>query len=80
MEVLNAVPIVTPSQFRFWQWIANYYLAPLGDVYKAAFPGILKKVDKKTKTKTNLQLGVAKTNTCHWDGELPSLSLSSSCR
>ena len=78
MEVLNAEPIVTPSQFRFWQWIANYYMAPLGDVYKAAFPGILKKVDKKTKTNTNLQLGVAKAKTCHSDGELPLLSLSSS--
>ena len=74
MEVLNAEPIVTPSQFRFWQWIANYYMAPLGDVYKAAFPGILKKVDKKTKTKSNLQFGVAKTKTCHSDGELPLLS------
>ncbi|MBR2193211.1 MAG: primosomal protein N' [Bacteroidaceae bacterium] len=43
MQVLDAEPIVTQSQFRFWQWIATYYLSPLGDVYKAAFPGILKK-------------------------------------
>ena len=43
MQVLDAEPIVTQGQFRFWQWIATYYLSPLGDVYKAAFPGILKK-------------------------------------
>lgn len=43
IQVLDAQPIVTQSQFRFWQWIARYYLSPLGDVYKAAFPGILKK-------------------------------------
>ena len=57
MQVLDAEPIVTQSQFRFWQWIATYYLAPLGDVYKAAFPGILKKAPtggrKRKNTKKN---------------------------
>jgi len=49
VEVLNAPPIVNEAQFAFWHWIADYYMAPLGDVYKAAFPGVLKKEEKPKK-------------------------------
>lgn len=35
-------PIVTGLQLRLWQWIADYYMSPLGDVFKAALPGGLK--------------------------------------
>ena len=44
-EVLEANgdgPLVLPSQLRLWQWIADYYLCSLGDVYKAALPSGLK--------------------------------------
>ena len=33
-EVLDDSPVVNELQFKFWQWIADYYICPLGDVYK----------------------------------------------
>lgn len=47
MEVLDERPVVNEQQFRFWQWIANYYICPLGDVMKAALPGAMKPKDEK---------------------------------
>lgn len=29
-------------QLRFWEWMADYYLCSVGDVYKAAIPSGLK--------------------------------------
>ena len=40
--MLDEKPILLPLQFKFWQWIADYYLCTLGDVYKAALPSGLK--------------------------------------
>ena len=40
--ILDAEPILIPQQFKFWEWIASYYLCTLGDVYKAALPSGLK--------------------------------------
>lgn len=42
MAVLDAHPILLPMQFRFWEWLADYYLCTQGDVYKAALPSGLK--------------------------------------
>lgn len=47
LEVPDEQPVVLPGQLRFWHWIADYYLCSLGDVYKAALPGTLKKVPAK---------------------------------
>ena len=41
-EVLDAAPIVQPTQLKLWQWIADYYMCPIGEVYKAALPSGLK--------------------------------------
>ncbi len=41
-EVLDSAPILLPQQFSFWQWLAEYYLCTLGDVYKAAIPSGMK--------------------------------------
>jgi primosomal protein N' (replication factor Y) len=41
-EVLDTEPVVNERQLQFWQWIAHYYMCPLGDVYKAALPGRMK--------------------------------------
>jgi len=35
-------PIILSQQFRFWQWIANYYLCSEGEVMTAAMPSGLK--------------------------------------
>lgn len=40
--VLDEHPILLPLQFRFWEWLADYYLCTQGDVYKAALPSGLK--------------------------------------
>ena len=47
MEVLDERPVVNEQQFTFWQWIANYYLCPLGDVMKAGLPGAMKPTDER---------------------------------
>lgn len=40
--LLDARPILLPQQFKFWEWLADYYLCTQGDVYKAALPSGLK--------------------------------------
>lgn len=37
-QILDETPVVTTKQLQHWQWIANYYMCSLGDVYKAAMP------------------------------------------
>ena len=44
-EVLDDTPILLPQQLRLWKWIADYYMSPIGDVYKAALPSGLKAED-----------------------------------
>ena len=45
LQVLDAEPILLPHQLQLWQWIADYYLSPIGEVYKAALPSGLKAED-----------------------------------
>lgn len=40
--LLDNEPIVTNLQLRFWEWMADYYLCSIGEVYKAALPSGLK--------------------------------------
>ncbi len=40
--LLDDRPILLYPQIRFWEWIAEYYLCSVGDVYKAALPAGLK--------------------------------------
>ena len=55
--VMDEQPIVTTSQLAQWHWISDYYLSPIGDVYKAALPGGLKAEDGyKPKTETYIRL------------------------
>ena len=42
LEILDSNPIVRHPQLQFWQWISDYYLCTLGEVYKAAVPAGLK--------------------------------------
>ena len=44
-DVLDDSPILFPQQLRLWKWIADYYMSPIGDVYKAALPSGLKAED-----------------------------------
>ena len=36
--ILDESPIVKPLQFKFWQWISDYYMCSLGEVLNAALP------------------------------------------
>lgn len=42
MYVLDRQPVLRHPQLKFWDWISEYYLSSIGDVYKAAVPGGLK--------------------------------------
>ena len=56
-QVIDEAPIVTEKQLRLWQWISDYYLSPIGEVYKAALPSGLKAEDGyKPKTETYIRL------------------------
>ena len=39
---LDDEPLVTQMQINFWEWMANYYMSSLGDVFRNAFPSALK--------------------------------------
>ena len=57
LQVLDATPILLDSQLQLWQWIADYYMSPIGEVYKAALPSGLKAEDGyKPKTETCIRL------------------------
>ncbi len=42
LSILDDRPVLRRPQLRFWEWIADYYLCSVGDVYKAALPSGLK--------------------------------------
>ena len=37
-QILDETPLVNERQLQHWQWISNYYICSLGDVYRAALP------------------------------------------
>ena len=55
--VLDEQPILLPGQLKFWQWISDYYMSPIGEVYKAALPAGLKAEEGyKPRTETFIRL------------------------
>ena len=42
LQVVDSAPMLLPQQLDLWLWIAQYYMAPIGDVYTAALPAGLK--------------------------------------
>lgn len=38
IQILDDKPLVNELQLKHWQWIANYYMCALGDVYRASLP------------------------------------------
>lgn len=49
-EVLDDAPILLPAQWKFWQWLAYYYMCSPGEVMKAALPSGLKLESETTVT------------------------------
>ena len=52
LGTLDERPILRHPQLDFWQWIADYYLCSMGEVYKAAVPSGLK-VESETTISAN---------------------------
>ncbi|NOZ34996.1 MAG: primosomal protein N' [Chlorobi bacterium] len=51
LSVIDNSPIINNIQLKFWDWIAEYYLCTLGEIYKAALPAGL-----KLESETNIML------------------------
>ena len=63
LQLLDAKPILLPAQFRLWQWMADYYMSPIGEVYKAALPSGLKAEEGyRARTDTYIRLTPAYRN------------------
>ncbi len=57
LQVLDSCPILLDAQLHLWQWIADYYMSPIGEVFKAAFPAGLKAEDGyRPRTETYIEL------------------------
>ena len=57
LMLIDTQPILLPEQYRLWQWIADYYMSPVGEVFKAALPAGLKAEDGyRPKTDTYIRL------------------------
>lgn len=37
-QILDEAPIVNELQLKHWEWIASYYMCPIGDVFRMALP------------------------------------------
>lgn len=56
-QVLDEQPVVREQQMKLWQWISEYYMSPIGDVFKAAMPSVMKSEEGyKPRTETFLDL------------------------
>ncbi len=54
-EIISALDneaILPEEQLKFWQWISDYYLCNVGEVYRFAFPSSLK-LESETYVKRN---------------------------
>ena len=38
LQILDEKPIVTELQLKHWEWVSNYYMCGIGEVYRAALP------------------------------------------
>jgi primosomal protein N' (replication factor Y) len=70
LSIKASQPVVRKQQLRFWEWIAQYYLCRLGEVYKAALPQGFKLESEqsyrpKTETCVRLQPAYQETEQLH---------------
>nr|WP_262915776.1 primosomal protein N' [Chryseobacterium taklimakanense] len=42
INILDDFPILPKEQIDFWNWLSNYYLCNIGEIYRFSFPGSLK--------------------------------------
>lgn len=75
IEVLDESPILLPSQLRLWQWMADFYLCPIGSVYKAALPSGLKEEDEQSSYKPKFTQYVRLTKAYFNESQITSVFL-----
>ena len=57
IQVPDEQPVLLPRQLEQWQWMARYYMSPVGEVFKAALPAGLKAEEGyRPKTETYIRL------------------------
>lgn len=54
INILDSTPIVPKEQLDFWNWLSEYYLCNIGEIYRFAFPSSLK-LESETYLKLNPQ-------------------------
>jgi len=69
-ELLDDAPMLLPNQLKLWQWMADYYLCPIGAVYKAALPSGLKEEDEQSGYKPKMAQYVRLTEEYFNEGKL----------
>lgn len=42
ISVLDTMPILPAEQLEFWNWLSEYYMVNIGEIYRFAFPSSLK--------------------------------------
>lgn len=47
-SIVDQIPLVFEGQFRFWEWIASYYLCTTGEVMNTALPPAMKLASETT--------------------------------
>lgn len=57
IEVIDDAPVLLPCQYKLWSWISEYYICPIGDVFRAALPSGMKREEGyKPRTETYIRL------------------------
>lgn len=57
ISVIDAKPVLLPEQLKLWLWIADYFMSPIGDVYRTALPTGMK-VERGYRAKTDTYIGL----------------------
>ncbi|MGP1480363.1 MAG: replication restart helicase PriA [Hoylesella enoeca] len=74
-SVLDERPMLLDRQYKLWQWIADYYMSSLGDIFKAALPSGLKAEDGyRPRTETYITLAEAFRHEQHLHSAMNSLT------
>ena len=58
VSILDEHPILLPQQYQLWTWISDYYMSPIGEVFKAALPSGLK-AEEGYRPKTETYIGLS---------------------
>ena len=68
LDVLDIAPVVSAELLRLGRWIADYYVAPLGEVLKAFLP---QGISVENKVTVSLKLPLDQAAVAHFDTSAP---------